>query len=394
MFARHLTPLVKKAAKQYPVVAVTGPRQSGKTTLCRELFPHYAYVNLEKPDLRQYAIDDPNSFLAQFTPPVILDEVQRAPDLFSYIMPLVDEHKMMGEYILTGSQNFLLQAAISQSLAGRCATLKLLPLTTAEISGKTNLDIFNLARAKRGKSPKLDIFARIFKGGFPVIYDRKIKPTDWLSNYTQSYLERDVRTLINVGDLATFEKFLRLCAGRSGQILDMASIANDAGISPVTAKRWISLLVASYTITLLRPHTRNFNKRIIKSPKLYFYDTGLLCYLLGIRSASELELHSQRGAIFETYIVAELMKASFNAGIEPPLYFWRDASGHEIDVIIENNETLFPIEIKSGQTLNSSMLDGLRYWKNLTNTKDTMLIYGGDMSCTRNEIAIRPWFFV
>ncbi len=394
MITRHLSSIIQKAVVQYPVVAVTGPRQSGKTTLCRALFPNYAYVNLEKPDVRQFAHEDPNGFLAQFKKPVILDEVQRVPELFSYIMPIVDEHRKMGEFILTGSQNFHLMESISQSLAGRCATFKLLPLSTREIANQSNLDVFKLNNDEVLPSFGTDCYEHLFKGGFPPLYDRELKPNDWLGQYTQTYLERDVRTLINVGDLETFERFLRLCAGRSGQVLNIASLADDAGISAMTAKRWLSLLTASYTITLLRPHLKNFNKRMVKSPKLYFYDTGLLCYLLGIRSAEELLVHSLRGAIFETYVVSELTKACFNSGIEPPLYFWRDSQGHEIDVIIEDGEKLFPIEIKSGQTVNSSMFKTLNWWRSLTNTQAAMLIYGGDSSYTRNNTDVRPWFFV
>lgn len=395
MIDRHLSPVILKASRQYPVVAVTGPRQSGKTTLCRALFPDHAYVNLEKPDVRSYAKDDPNGFLAQFGKPVILDEVQQVPELFSYIMPLVDERKIMGEYILSGSQNFHLQEAISQSLAGRCATMKLLPLSHRELVGRANLDVFNLAKSPiESPSGASAPFEQVFKGGFPPIYDRDLEPSNWLAQYTQSYLERDVRNLINIGDLDTFERFLRLAAGRSGQLLNMDSLASDVGVSPATIKRWLSLLLASYSIFLLRPHLRNFNKRLIKSPKLYFLDTGLLCYLLNIRSAKELEFHSQRGAIFETFIVSELIKACFNAGIEAPLYFWRDSQGNEVDLIVENGENLFPIEIKSAQTYSTSMSKVLNYWKKLTNSPSAMLIYAGNDSYSRNGIELRSWSFL
>jgi len=395
MIKRHLASAIQKAATGYPVVAVTGPRQSGKTTLCRDLFAGYDYVNLEKPDIRQFAQEDPNGFLGQFKKPVILDEVQRVPDLFSYIMPIVDEHRRMGEFVLTGSQNFHLMESISQSLAGRCATFKLLPFSFRELSGLSNLDIFRLDRHEEtGEYSRKGWHEHVFKGCFPPLYDRELEPTDWLAQYTQTYLERDVRTLINVGDLETFERFLRLSAGRSGQILNIASLADDAGVSPVTAKRWLSLLPAGYTIRLLRPHMRNFNKRLVKSPKLYFHDTGLLCYLLGIRSAEELLIHSLRGAIFETYIVSELTKICLNAGIEPPLYFWRDSQGHEIDIIIENGEKLFPVEIKSGQTVTTNMFKTLNWWRDLTSTDEAMLIHGGESSYTRKGSYVRPWFFL
>jgi len=394
MITRHLSPVVQKAATQYPVVAVTGPRQSGKTTLCCFLFSDYAYVNLEKPDVRQFAKEDPNGFLAQFKKPVILDEVQRVPELFSYIMPIVDERRVPGQFVLTGSQNFHLIESISQSLAGRCATFKLLPLSTREIANQPLLDVFRFGNDEISSPEKLELYQQLFKGGFPPLYDRNLVPTDWLAQYTQTYLERDIRTLVNVGDLETFERFIRLCAGRSGQVLNMASLADDAGISPVSAKRWISLLVASYSILLLRPHMKNFNKRLIKSPKLYFYDTGLLCYLLGIRNADDLAIHSMRGAIFETYAVSEIVKACFNAGTDSPLYYWRDSQGHEIDIVIENGEKLFPVEIKSGQTVVSNMFDTLKWWRELTGTTDSALIYGGKESYLRHGVKVRPWFYV
>ncbi|MBR4518815.1 MAG: ATP-binding protein [Victivallales bacterium] len=392
MIARQMSNQILEAATQYPAVAVTGPRQSGKTTLCRELFPDYAYANLEKPETRQFAIEDPNGFLAQFDKPVILDEVQRVPDLFSYIMAIVDEHKRMGEFILSGSQNFHLQQAISQSLAGRCSTLKLLPMSFRELNRKPNHDIFGIGNETPDMpdAPR-NPFDQVFRGGYPPIYDRGVKPTNWYAQYTQSYLERDVRQLVNVGDLDTFERFLRLTAGRSGQILNMDSLANDVGVSPVTVKRWISLLCASYVVFLLKPHSRNFNKRLIKTPKLYFYDTGLLCYLLGIRSVKNLELHSQRGAIFETYIISELCKSCFNAGEEPPLYYWRDSQGHEVDLLIEDGEELYPIEIKSGQTVSGNMMSGLDYWCKLDGTDSGMLIYGGSDNYTRSGIQVRSW---
>lgn len=391
MYERHLGALVKEAATQYPIVAVTGPRQSGKTTLCRALFPDYAYVNLEKPDTREFAIGDPNGFLAQFKKPVIIDEAQRAPDLFSYIMVLADERGRVGEFVLTGSQNFHLQDAISQSLAGRCATLRLLPLSRREIAALPNQDVFRVKQWPAPEPTTQNVFEQVFRGGYPPIHDRKIKPSNWLAQYTQSYLERDVRSLINVGDLATFEKFLRLAAGRTGQILNMDSLATDVGVSPVTVKRWLSLLLASYVAFELRPHQKNFNKRLVKSPKLYFYDTGLVCYLLNIRSPESLELHSQRGAIFETWVVAEMFKACWNAGVEPPLYYWRDSQGHEVDLLVEDGEDLFPVEIKSGQTVNGSMFAGLDYWRKLSGCPDGMLCYAGGESYSRNSVSVKSW---
>lgn len=392
MIERHMGDLILDAAEHYAAVAVTGPRQSGKTTLCKKLFPEHIYVNLEKPDTRQFASEDPNGFLAQFSRPVILDEIQRVPELFSYIMPIMDDNPTMGQFILSGSQNFHLQEAISQSLAGRCATMKLLPFSYRELHAHPNHDVLHLdAMQVLAPHDTMSVFEQIFKGGYPPIYARNIKPTDWHAHYTQSYLERDIRNLVNIGDLDTFERFLRLAAGRSGQILNMDSLASDTGVSPVTVKRWLSLLTASYITFTLKPHSKNFNKRLIKTPKLYFYDTGLLCYLLNIRSVQDLELHSQRGAIFETYIVSELMKASYNAGIEPPLYYWRDSQGNEVDLLIDMGEKLFPIEIKSAQTIANSMFTGLNYWQKLSRCDDGMLIYGGSESYVRNGIKVRSW---
>ncbi|MBO7089944.1 MAG: ATP-binding protein [Lentisphaeria bacterium] len=391
MIERHLSSNIREAATQYPIVAVTGPRQSGKTTLCRSLFPDYTYVNLEKPDTRQFATEDPNGFLAQFKKPVILDEVQRVPELFSYIMVMADERNEMGQFILTGSQNFHLQEAISQSLSGRCSLMKLLPLSHRELAGLPPRDIFEIEKWDIPETSGQAPFEHVFRGSYPPIYDRKINPTNWLSQYTQSYLERDIRALVNVSDLETFERFLRLAAGRTGQILNMDSLAGDCGVSPVTVKRWLSLLQASYIVFLLRPHQKNFNKRLTKSPKLYFYDTGLVCYLLNIRDAETLALHSQRGAIFETYVVSEFVKTCMNAGVEPPLYFWRDSQGHEIDLMIENGEDLFPIEIKSGQTVNGSMFNGLNFWRKLSGTEKGMRCYGGSESYDRNGFSVRAW---
>ena len=391
MIERHLSPYIREAATQYPIVAVTGPRQSGKTTLCRSLFPDYAYVNLEKPDTRAFAKEDPNGFLAQFRKPVIIDEAQRVPDLFRYIMVLADERNRMGQFILTGSQNFHLQEAISQSLSGRCSLMKLLPLSHREIAGLPPRDIFEIDSWDIPEASDKSPFDQVFNGSYPPIYDRRIKPSNWLSQYTQSYLERDIRTLVNVSDLETFERFLRLAAGRTGQILNLDSLASDSGVSPTTAKRWLSLLKASYIVFLLRPHQKNFNKRLIRSPKLYFYDTGLVCYLLNIRNAELLALHSLRGQIFETYVISEIMKTCMNSNIEPPLYFWRDSQGHEVDLMIEDGEDLFPVEIKSGQTINGGMFDGLNYWRKLSGIEKGMLCYGGNESYNRNGFSVRAW---
>lgn len=393
MIKRFLAGALKKAAAQYPVIALTGPRQSGKTTLCLDLFGGYAYVNLEKPDVRNFAIEDPNGFLAQFKTPVILDEIQRVPQLFSYLMPIVDAEKTPGRFILTGSQNFLLMEAVSQSLAGRCAIFHLLPFSLRELSGYSPLDVFAFGEQDAAKKPNgFDLNQIMQRGFYPPVHDRGYAPFDWLGQYTQTYLERDVRNLINIGDLETFERFLRLCAGRSGQILNYSSLAADCGVSMVTVKRWLSVLKASFIVTTLQPYYQNFNKRMIKSPKLYFIDTGLLCYLLGIRTHEELVSHSGRGAIFETFVVSELIKECFSMGTEPPLYYWRDSAGHEIDIVIGNGEKLYPIEIKSGATIASAMFNGLKWWQDLTGSESGALVYGGEDSYTRHGVKVLPWF--
>ncbi|MHB9140156.1 MAG: ATP-binding protein [Victivallaceae bacterium] len=372
---------------------MTGPRQSGKTTLCLDLFSGYAYVNLEKPDVRNFAIEDPNGFLAQLKTPVILDEIQRVPQLFSYLMPIVDSEKTPGRFILAGSQNFLLMEAVSQSLAGRCAIFHLLPFSWRELAGYSPLAIFAFGKQNAVKKPKGFELNQIMQRGFyPPVHDRGYAPFDWLGQYTQTYLERDVRNLVNIGELETFERFLRLCAGRSGQILNYSSLAADCGVSMVTAKRWLSVLKASFIVTTLQPYYQNFNKRMIKSPKLYFIDTGLLCYLLGIRNHEELVSHSARGAIFETFVVSELIKEYFSVGTEPPLYYWRDSAGHEIDIVIVNGERLYPIEIKSGATVASDMFNGLKWWQNLTDSESGALVYGGDDCYTRQGVKVLPWF--
>ena len=309
MIPRHLEPTLHKAARQYPVVSLTGPRQSGKTTLVREAFPRHQYASLEVPDQREFAQGDPRGFLGQFAGKVVLDEVQRTPHLFSYIQGIVDERQEAGQFILTGSQNFLLAQHISQTLAGRCATLHLLPFSRPELARRPMMDLAVLGKAvpkASGKPPVRSLFETLFAGGYPRIFDKHLDPQDWLRNYYQAYVEKDVRDILNVGDLETFGRFVRLCAGRSSQLLNLSSLAGDAGISHTTARRWLSVLEASFLVFLLRPHHRNFNKRLVKSPKLYFLDSGLLCYLLRIRSPDDLRIHAARGAVFESWVVSEL----------------------------------------------------------------------------------------
>jgi predicted AAA+ superfamily ATPase len=348
---RDSAKILKNLAKGFPVVAVTGPRQSGKSTLVRNVFEYKPYVNLEDLELRAYATEDPKRFLAQYPDGAILDEAQRAPDLFSYIQLIVDDMNKMGMFILTGSQQFGLMAKITQSLAGRIATLNLLPFSLNELQNSDKL------------SNSLDEI--IFKGLYPPIYDRDLEPSIWLANYMQSYIERDIRQMIQIRDLSTFQRFLKMCAARTGQLLNLSSLANDCGISHNTANAWISILEASFIVYLLKPYHRNFNKRLIKTPKLYFLDSGLVCYLLGIKTAGQLNMHINRGALFETMIVSEILKAGYNSAQNPGLFFWRDRTGNEIDLIIENGNYLDPVEIKSGHTVINDYFRMLKKWPDI-----------------------------
>ncbi|HKH49553.1 MAG TPA: ATP-binding protein [Thermoanaerobaculia bacterium] len=395
MLQRNLEPVLKKAAQQYPVVTLTGPRQSGKTTLVQAAFPHHEYASLEEPDVREFALQDPRGFLGQFTGPVILDEVQRAPDLFSYIQTIVDREDTPGRYILSGSQNFLLLRSISQSLAGRSAILHLLPLSLGELLGRKPFPLEKLGKeipgTRQESSP--DVMDVLFRGFYPRIHDKGLDPQMWYSGYYQTYIERDVREVVNVGDLEAFGRFVRLCAGRNGQLLNLTSLANDCGITHTTASRWISILEASFLVRLLRPYHANFGKRLIKSPKLYFLDTGLLCYLLRIQFPEDLRLHGSRGPIFESFVLSELFKNFLHQGREPDLYFWRDSTGHEIDALIDQGRERVAIEIKSAQTVAQDFFAGLDYWRKLVGDPDApaALVYGGDRSYRRSGVSVYSW---
>ncbi|MBN1858966.1 ATP-binding protein [Candidatus Bipolaricaulota bacterium] len=395
MLPRTLEPVIRQAAQRYPVVTLTGPRQSGKTTLARMAFPDYAYASLEDPDQRGFATTDPRGFLSQFDGSVILDEAQRVPDLFSYIQTRADASGRNGQYILTGSQSFLLMKTISQSLAGRAAILHLLPFSQAELHGQPPLprDSIGQRMPPARVSEKRSLMDTLFTGGYPRIHDKELPPQEWLANYYRTYVERDVRELLNIGDLEAFGRFIGLCAGRTGQLLNLSSLGNDCGISQPTARRWLSVLEASFLVFLLRPHHRNFNKRLVKSPKLYFLDSGLLTYLLRIRSPDELRTHSARGAIFESFVVSELVKSALHHGQEPDLYFWRDSTGHEVDILLERGSEVVPIEVKSGETLASDFYVGLQYWLALaqTPTGPAALVYGGDQTVRRSGIITYSW---
>jgi hypothetical protein len=394
MIKRHLEQKLKTAFKQYPVVTVTGPRQSGKTTLIQSALKECDYVNLEDPDRRADAMSDPRGFLGQFKSCAIIDEAQQVPALFSYIQGMVDSTGLPGQFILSGSQNFLLMEKISQSLAGRCAILHLMPFSYPELTGQKVMDVTHPGGSNETASAPCNLFEMLFKGFYPRIYDMKLDPQDWLANYYQSYIERDVRQIVNLGDVEVFNRFIRLCAGRNGQLLNMASLANDSGVSTVTVKRWLSILETSFIIKLLRPHHQNFSKRLIKSPKLYFLDTGLLCYLLRVRSPEDLQFHAMRGAIFESWVISELYKNYYHQGLVPDVYFWRDSGGHEIDVLMDHGSELILVEIKSGQTVNDEFFRGLDYFNHIAGhaVKKRLLVYGGNRPVTRHDVSVIPWY--
>jgi predicted AAA+ superfamily ATPase len=334
--------------RKYPVLVLTGPRQSGKTTFLRSQFPKYTYVNLENFDNRSYALKDPNAFLREYDQYVIFDEIQRVPELFSYLQTKVDEDKVMGQYILSGSQNFHLMRSITQSLAGRVALFKLLPFDIAEMNQAGWLND--------------DYAVNLQKGFYPAIYDRDIPSKVFYSNYLQTYVERDLSELIHVKDLKQFRNFISLCAARVGQLLNLNSLANECGISQPTAKSWISVLETSYIVYQLQPYHSNFNKRITKSSKLYFYDTGLLCYLLKIKDAASLKISSYKGSLFENYVINEYLKQNFHQNLMLDFWFWRDAVGHEVDFIWQNTEKLNLVEIKASETIMPEMFKGLSYF--------------------------------
>jgi len=376
---RDVSKTLKILEKGFPVIAITGPRQSGKSTLVKNAFNDMPYVNLEDLEFRSFAAEDPKRFLAQYSDGAVLDEVQRTPDLFSYIQTIVDERKKMGMFVLTGSQQFGVLANISQSLAGRIAAVNLLPFSMNELNSNALL------------TDSLD--GLLYRGMYPPIYDRDLQPDIWLGNYVRSYLERDVRQMIQVRDLSTFQRFLKMCAARTGQLLNLSSMANDCGISHNTANSWISVLEASFIIYLLKPYHRNFNKRLIKTPKLYFFDTGLVCYLLGIRSAEQLNTHPARGPLFESLIISEILKMEYSHAGEPGLYFWRDRTGNEIDLIIENGNKLHPVEIKSGHTIISDYFRMLKKWPDIAGdfAGHGWLIYGGNQKQSRQGTTVLPW---
>lgn len=396
MIQRHVSTKLSALAAQFPAILLTGPRQAGKTTLSQHLFPNLAYVSLEDPDNREAALSDPRGFLARFKNGAVLDEIQRVPSLLSYLQTEVDRDGAPGRFVLTGSHHLHLMDSVSQTLAGRAAIAHLLPLSMAELSGRAASDPLKIRACQDilpTESP-LDLNQVLFSGGYPRIHDKGLQPRDWLASYYLTYVERDVRDVINIGDLDTFQRFVRLCAGRSGQLLNLSSLGADAGISHSTVRKWLSVLQAGFLLHLLPPHHANFSKRLVKTPKLYFLDTGLLCYLLGIRSTDDLATHPLRGAIFETLVVSELIKTFMNAGEVPPLFFWRDRTGHEVDMVIDAGTELIPIEIKSGTTVHASFFDGLRFFGRLGAPASAhgVLVHGGSAFYMHEGSCVRPWY--
>lgn len=375
MIERTLTAKIVALAQKFQVITLTGPRQAGKTTLVRAAFPGLPYASLEEPDVRQIALTDPRGFLSNYPAGAVLDEVQNTPDLFSYIQRLVDEDRQV-RFVLTGSSNFLLMERISQTLAGRTAVVYLLPFSFAELA------------------PGAESYeSLIFKGRYPRVFDRDMAPTDFYPAYIQTYVERDVRLLKNIGDSNAFIQFIRLCAGRIGQLLNYASLASDAGISPNTAKAWLSILESSYILYRLQPYYRNFSKRLVKSPKLYFHDTGVACSLLGIRDENQVNLHYMKGALFENLVIGEFIKRAFHRCENRQPYFWQDNHGKEIDCLLVNGDRVTPVEIKSGKTMSTSYFDNLRYWRPLMSLSEdqSYVVYGGDQSLQTSAGALVSW---
>ncbi|GIL23717.1 MAG: ATPase [Bacteroidota bacterium] len=378
MITRSAEKLLRLLAKEFRSVAVVGPRQSGKTTLVKSVFPRKPYVSLEDPDERNQANNDPRAFLGRFKNGAIIDEAQRVPALFSYLQRVLDTTKKDGLFILTGSNNFLLQESISQTLAGRIGYMDLLPLCYQELTQ------FNLAKASTNQL--------IWNGCYPEIYDRERSPSLWYPAYIRTYVERDVRQIKNVTDTLLFTRFLQLCAGRVAQQLNTTSLSNECGIDARTVQNWLGILESSYVIFMLQPHHKNFNKRIVKTPKLYFYDSGLACSLLGIKSEKELTNSHYRGALFENYVVTECLKNKHNSGSRTSFYYWRDNKGVEVDLVADTGKKLFPIEIKSTQTFREDSLTNIFKWNTYAEQKGGLLLFDGEQNFTRSDkISILNW---
>lgn len=381
MLKRTLEPVLVKYSNNYPLVSMNGPRQSGKTTLAKMVFPSLPYVSLENLDTRIHAQSDPRGFLSKYKDGAIFDEIQNTPDIFNYLQEIVDSSQNTGRYVLTGSQNFVLNSKLTQSLAGRVGMTTLLPLSLQELDSKE------------------DIQESIFKGGYPRLFNTQMHPLDFYPSYVQTYIERDVRQLRSIDNLGRFQSFLKLCAGRVGSILNISSLAQDCGISPTTARSWLEILEASYIIFLIHPYHQNFSKRLIKMPKIYFYDTGLLCSLLGLETPKQIESHYLKGNLFENLCVLEVLKSRLNQGLSPNLYFWRDVSGHEVDLIGEWGGKIHAIEIKWSSTFNPDHLKNLKAFKKLASAKSELpieqtLIYNGENQGLIGDVdVLNAWSF-
>ena len=379
MIERDAAKLLPVLANEFPIVALTGPRQSGKTTLVRELFKSKPYINLEDLDQYQFAQEDPRGFLGQFEDGAILDEAQRCPSLFNYLQGIVDQDGRNGLYILTGSSQFHLNRAISQSLAGRVGSLSLLPFSISELK---TAGLFTKS-----------IDHNLFNGFYPRILARGSSPRRWLNAYIETYIEKDIRQLIEIKNRDRFLRFISLCAGNVGCLLNLSRLASDCSITVPTAKSWLSVLQASYICFTLQPHSTNFRKRLVKTPKLYFYDVALACRLISIQELDQISTHPLRGNLFENLVIADVLKSKLNKGTDTPLFFWRDNAGLEIDLLLDHGRQLQPIEIKSGETLNTSWFNTLQKWNSLAkSTSDSAtLCYGGNWTGRRSEINVRPW---
>ncbi len=379
MIARQAEATLKRLARGFPVLCVTGPRQSGKTTLVRMVFPDIPYLSLEDPDIARLAREDPRGILANYSDGLILDEAQYVPEIFRYLKTAVDIDPRPARFIVTGSQQFSLLAGVTESLAGRAAFVRLLPFSQAELS-----------EAGLGSD---DPFAAMVKGFYPPLFDRDLIPYDWYTNYIASYVERDVRSILNVKDLGQFQTFVKMCAARVGQLLNLSALALDCGLSHNTAKAWISILETSGIVYLLQPFHRNFGKRLVKSPKLYFIDTGLAARILGIKDAEQLFLHPNRGNLFESLVVSELLKARYNQGLDPDLYFWRDSAGTEVDIVFEDGARTKAIEVKSGKTIAPDFFAGIETWMRYSGApaQDCALVFAGGQDLSSKGIAVVPW---
>ena len=381
MIERNIAPVLRHLATQYPVITITGPRQSGKSTLARSQFADKPYVTLEDPDMRRYAVEDPRGLLAEHAQGAIFDEIQRAPALASYLQGMVDANPQPGRFILTGSHQFELMTQVSQSLAGRTALLRLLPFTLAEVR-----------RCDAG-APQPDLARTLLTGFYPRIHDQALNPSQALADYFSTYVQRDLRQLAAVQDLQRFERFVRLCAGRTGQLLNLSNLGNDAGVSHATARAWMDLLQTSYIVHLLPPWFTNSGKRLVKSPKLYFYDVGLACWLLGLRSAEQVARDPLWGSLFENFVIMEAMKDRLNAGDPAEMYFYRDSEGNEVDLLLPTAGRMHAIEIKAGATVNPDYFKGLTAFAahHPAALGSGCVVFGGTQGQSRSTWPVHSW---